>query len=118
MNPPNLLPRQAHRLLQLGIALLLFTSFEGFAVPYLSAPHLGRSVHTLCGLSAILMVALGLMWSRLELGVGSLRIAFWFLCTPTWRRFWPSCWLPCGVPATPPCRWPRDRRTAPPSRKD
>jgi len=79
MNPPNLLPRQAHRLLQLGIALLLFTSFEGFAVPYLAAPHLGRSVHTLSGLSAILMVALGLVWSRLELGVGSSRIAFWFL---------------------------------------
>jgi NADH ubiquinone oxidoreductase, 20 Kd subunit len=33
-NASNLLSRQGHRLLQLGVALLLFTSFQGFAVPY------------------------------------------------------------------------------------
>src|SRR5918992_3828849 len=31
MNP---LERQGHRFLQVGVGLLLFTSFEGFAVPY------------------------------------------------------------------------------------
>src|SRR5207248_1816260 len=39
--------RQGHRLLQIGVALFLFTSFEGFAIPHFAAPNLGRSVHTL-----------------------------------------------------------------------
>jgi hydroxylaminobenzene mutase len=65
--------------LQVGVALFLFTSFQGFAVPYFSVPNLGRSVHTLSALSAILLIALGLTWPRLSLGTASSRIAFWLL---------------------------------------
>ncbi|MBZ9853735.1 hypothetical protein LB566_07985 [Mesorhizobium sp. CA13] len=79
MNAPDTLPRQGHRLLQLGIALLLFSSFEGFAIPYLAAPRLGLSVHTLSALQGVLLLALGLVWSRLNLGVAMSRIAFWLL---------------------------------------
>ena len=43
------LSHQGRRLLQLGVALFLFTSFEGFAIPALASPYLGRSVHTLSG---------------------------------------------------------------------
>jgi hydroxylaminobenzene mutase len=50
MNSSNLLSRQGHRLLQIGVALFLFTSFEGFVIPYLAAPVLGRSAHSLCAL--------------------------------------------------------------------
>jgi hydroxylaminobenzene mutase len=39
-----LLRHQGHRLLQLGVALFLFTSFEGFVIPYFAVPNLGRSV--------------------------------------------------------------------------
>jgi len=49
MNPTELLSRQGRRLLQLGIVLFLFTSFEGFVIPALAVPNLGRSVHTLSG---------------------------------------------------------------------
>jgi hydroxylaminobenzene mutase len=59
--------------------LFLFTSFEGFAVPYFAVPNLGRSVHTLSAFVGVLFVALGLMWPRLELGTAASRIAFWFL---------------------------------------
>jgi (hydroxyamino)benzene mutase len=79
MNASNTLSRQGHRLLQIGVALFLFTSFEGFAVPYFAAPHLGRSVHTLCAFSGVLLLSLGLAWPRLALGAASARIAFWFL---------------------------------------
>ncbi|TPL15387.1 MULTISPECIES: hypothetical protein [unclassified Mesorhizobium] len=79
MNASGTLPRQGHRLLQLGIALLLFSSFEGFAIPYLAAPRLGLSVHTLSALQGVLLLVLGLVWSRLNLGVAMSRIAFWFL---------------------------------------
>jgi hydroxylaminobenzene mutase len=79
MNASQMLPRQGHRLLQIGVALFLFTSLEGFTVPYFAAPNLGRSVHTLSAFSGVLLVALGLLWPRLDLGSAAARIAFWFL---------------------------------------
>jgi (hydroxyamino)benzene mutase len=79
MDTTALLSRQGHRLLQVGVALLLFTSLEGFVIPYLAAPALGRSVHTLSALVAVLLLAFGLLWPRLRLGAPSSRLAFWFL---------------------------------------
>ncbi|MBZ9842443.1 hypothetical protein LB515_11595 [Mesorhizobium sp. CA15] len=73
------LSRQGHRLLQIGVALLLFSSFEGFAIPYLAAPRLGLSAHTLSGLEAVLLLALGLLWERLNLSAAASRVAFWLL---------------------------------------
>ncbi|MDX8447086.1 hypothetical protein [Mesorhizobium captivum] len=79
MNASSPLSRQGHRLLQIGVALLLFSSFEGFAIPYLAAPRLGLSAHTLSGLQGVLLLALGLAWPRLNLGAAMSRVAFWFL---------------------------------------
>ncbi|MDX8477687.1 hypothetical protein RFN28_04230 [Mesorhizobium sp. VK24D] len=79
MNALNTLSRQGHRLLQIGVALLLFSSFEGFAIPYLAAPRLGLSAHTLSALQGILLLALGLTWPRLNLGAAMSRAAFWLL---------------------------------------
>jgi len=73
------LSRQGHRLIQLGVVLFLFTSFEGFAVPYFALRNLGRSVHTLSAFSGVLLIALGLVWPRLKLGASASRTAFWFL---------------------------------------
>ncbi|TGQ39580.1 MULTISPECIES: hypothetical protein [unclassified Mesorhizobium] len=79
MNASNTLSRQGHRLLQIGVALLLFSSLEGFAIPYLAAPRLGLSAHTLSALEGVLLLALGLTWSRLNLGAAMSRVAFWLL---------------------------------------
>jgi hydroxylaminobenzene mutase len=79
MNSSNVLSRQGHRLLQIGIVFFLFTSFEGFFVPHFTTPNLGRSVHTLSAFSGVLLLTLGLLWPRLNLGATSSRIAFWFL---------------------------------------
>jgi (hydroxyamino)benzene mutase len=79
MNASATLTRQGQRLLQLGVALFLFTSFQGFAVPYFTVPNLGRSVHTLTAFSGVLLLTLGLVWPRLDLGAAAARIAFWFL---------------------------------------
>ena len=70
---------QGRRLLQIGIALFLFTSFQGFAVPFFASPNLGRSVHTLSGFTGVLLVALGLVWPKLDLGPAAARWAFWLL---------------------------------------
>ena len=79
MKSSNILSRQGHRLLQIGVALFLFTSFEGFVIPYLKAPRLGLSVHSLSALLGLILIALGLLWPRLNLGTTTSRIAFWFL---------------------------------------
>jgi (hydroxyamino)benzene mutase len=76
---PKLLSRQGHRLLQIGVGLFLFTSFEGFAIPYLAAPGLGRSVHTLSAFQGVFLLSLGLAWPKLILGAKTSRIAFWLL---------------------------------------
>jgi hydroxylaminobenzene mutase len=78
MNSLNMLSRQGHRLIQVGIALFVFSALEGFTIPYLASPRLGLSVHTLSGLEGVIMLALGLMWPRLNLGATTSRIAFWF----------------------------------------
>jgi (hydroxyamino)benzene mutase len=79
MNSSNLLSRQGHRLLQIGVALFLFTSFEGFVIPYLAAPILARSAHSLCALLGVMLIALGLAWPRLNLTRMASQIGFWFL---------------------------------------
>jgi (hydroxyamino)benzene mutase len=79
MNSSDLLLRQGHRLLQLGVTLFLFTSFEGFLVPFFAVPNLGRSVHTLSAFTGVMFLALGLVWPRLVLGATTSRVAFWFL---------------------------------------
>jgi hydroxylaminobenzene mutase len=79
MDPSEMLSCQGRRLLQLGVVLFLFTSFEGFVIPALAVPNLGRSVHTLSGFTGVLFLAAGLMWPMLRLGTTTARIAFWFL---------------------------------------
>ena len=79
MTSPILLLRHGHRLLQIGVALLIGTSFEGFAIPYFAAPLLGRSAHSLMALLAVLLLALGSLWPKLELRPSASQVAFWFL---------------------------------------
>lgn len=83
MNASNLLTHQGHRLLQTGVSLFVFASFEGFAIPYLAAPRLGLSVHTLSAFQGVLLLALGLVWPRLNLGATTSRIALWLLLYST-----------------------------------
>jgi hydroxylaminobenzene mutase len=77
------LARQGHYLLQLGVGLFLFSSLWGFVIPLVRARRLGLSVHTLSPLEGIILIGLGLLWSRLELGTTSSLIAFWFFVYAT-----------------------------------
>jgi (hydroxyamino)benzene mutase len=79
MSQSNTLPRQGQHLLQIGVGLLLYSSLDGFVIPYLGSPRIGLSVHTLSGLQAVLFLALGIVWPRLVLGTAAARTAFWLL---------------------------------------
>ena len=47
MNGSVIAPRHGLRLTQTGVALLLFTSLVGFAIPHVAAPQLGLAAHKL-----------------------------------------------------------------------
>ncbi len=89
MNTSDKLSRQGHRLLQIGVALFLFSALEGIAIPYFPVPRLGLSVHTLSALQGVFLLTLGLVWPRLNLGATTSRIAFWLLVYSTFATLVP-----------------------------
>jgi (hydroxyamino)benzene mutase len=72
-----MLSRQSRRLIQIGMALILYSFIEGFAIPYLGSPRIGLSVHTLSAYQGVLLMTQGFLWPRLGLGVTASWIAFW-----------------------------------------
>src|SRR3954453_13868589 len=76
MNSSIELSRQGHRMIQLGIWHFVFSAVEGFAIPFLPSPPLGRSVHTLSALQGVMLLALGLFWPRLRLDAKASRVAY------------------------------------------
>jgi hydroxylaminobenzene mutase len=83
MNTSTLLQHQGQRLLQLGMALFLYSSLDGFAIPFLASPRIGLSVHTLSALQAVMLLAIGLLWTKLELSPRAATVAFWCLIYST-----------------------------------
>lgn len=77
MHDPDPAARQAHRLLQVGIALFLVALLVGIAIPGFAAPRLALSTHLLGIMQALFFMALGLIWPRLRLPAAGSRAAFW-----------------------------------------
>lgn len=85
MDISPVLARQGHWQLQIGMALLVYSSLDGFAIPYLSSPRIGLSVHTLSAYQGVLLLTQGFLWTRLKLGVTASRVAFWCLLYGRYR---------------------------------
>jgi len=68
---------QARRLLQLGVVLLLLGLMIGLAIPTLAVPRLGVAAHVNAVIGALFLLVFGLIWPRLRLGPGALRLVFW-----------------------------------------
>lgn len=79
MNQSTFLQHQGQRLLQMGIALLLYSSLDGFAIPSLASPRIGLSVHTLSALQGVMLLAIGLIWTKLRFSRRAAQVAFWCL---------------------------------------
>jgi hydroxylaminobenzene mutase len=79
MDFSGVVERQHQRLLQIGMGLIVFSSFEGFTIPYLGSPRIGLSVHTLSAYQGVLLLTQGFLWTRLKLGVTASWVAFWCL---------------------------------------
>jgi hydroxylaminobenzene mutase len=77
MNTSNRLSWQGQHLLQVGMALVLYSAAVGFVIPGLASPRIGLSVHTLSGFNGVFFLVQGLLWPRLALSDRASRIAFW-----------------------------------------
>jgi len=61
------------------MVLFLYSSFDGFAIPFLASPRIGLSVHTLSALQAVMLLAIGLVWPKLRFSPRAAKVAFWCL---------------------------------------
>jgi len=85
MTGPSL--REAHRLLQLGVLLLLLGMITGFAISAFAVPLLGLSAHLTGVLMGIFLIVIGLLWPKLTLPRTASRIGFWMAvvgCFVSW----------------------------------
>ena len=74
-------------LLQLGIALFLLGMLTGFIVPKFKNPRMGLSSHMEGVLNGMFLIALGLLWSRLNLSGAMLSLAFWLAIYGTFANW-------------------------------
>lgn len=79
--------RRSHRLLQLGMVRFLLGLLTGFAVPVLANPRMGLSSHLEGVLNGIFLLALGLMWPRLELGRVAAAATWWLAIYATFANW-------------------------------
>ena len=70
-------PRQAHRLLQMGVLLFVFGLLVGLVVPRFAVPRLGLSVHLLAIMQGLFLSVIGLLWPRLKLTRAMSNGVFW-----------------------------------------
>jgi hydroxylaminobenzene mutase len=69
--------RTARRLIRLGVLLLFLGLLTGLVVPMLSNPRMGLTSHLEGVMNGILLVVLGLIWSRLRLSRLTMAVTFW-----------------------------------------
>jgi hydroxylaminobenzene mutase len=71
--------RLSHNLIRLGILLFMLGLVTGLAVQDLANPRMALASHVEGVLSGMLLIVMGLIWPRLNLGSGLLKAAFWLM---------------------------------------
>ena len=75
------------RLLQLGIVLFLLGLLTGFAVPSTANTRMALASHLEGLMNGVFLLALGLMWPKLELSPRMLSVAFWLAVYSTFANW-------------------------------
>ena len=68
---------EGHRLIQLGVLLLLISLLVGLAIPVFAVPRLGLTAHLLGVIQGMLLMVFGLVWPRLNLKRTASVVGFW-----------------------------------------
>jgi len=79
--------QQASRLLFLGMLLFLFGLVFALAIPTLANPRMGLSAHLEGTMNGMLLMLLGVVWSKIDLVDKWLRAAFWLAIYGTFANF-------------------------------
>jgi hydroxylaminobenzene mutase len=79
--------RTGGRLLQAGATLFLLGLLTGFTLPLMANPRMGLSSHLEGVMNGILLLVLGAIWGRLDLGPAARRIAFWLALFGTFANW-------------------------------
>jgi hydroxylaminobenzene mutase len=78
---------QSKRLLFLGVLLFFLGLLVGLFIPVLANPRMGLSSHLEGVLNGIFLLALGLIWERLDLSQKWLNAAFWLTVYGSFANF-------------------------------
>lgn len=73
----NGLESTGRRLMRWGMVLFLLGLLTGFAVPMLANPRMGLSSHLEGVLNGLVLLVLGLTWTKLRIGPGLSRTGFY-----------------------------------------
>ncbi len=87
MSAQALVASRSHRLLQLGILLLLLGLLVGFAVPSLANPRMGLASHLEGIMNGLFLLVLGLVWPRLTLPGKASTTLFWLAFYATFANW-------------------------------
>jgi hydroxylaminobenzene mutase len=79
MDTADMKQKGSRMFVRLGVLLILLGLLTGLIIPELANPRMGLASHIEGVLSGMLLVVMGLLWPRLNLGTGMLRAAFWLL---------------------------------------
>jgi (hydroxyamino)benzene mutase len=77
MEISELKKQQSDKLLFLGVLLFFLGLIAGLLVPAMPNPRMGLSGHLEGIMNGIFLMVVALIWTRLELSSGWLRITFW-----------------------------------------
>lgn len=74
-------------LIALGVALFFGGLVSGLVIPKLAIPRLGLTSHLEGTMNGMFLILAGLIWSRLDIGLFWLTVAFWTLVYGTWGNW-------------------------------
>ena len=82
-----LVHKQSHRLIFLGLCLLLLGLITGLLVPALANPRMAVSSHIEGVLNGMLLIIFGLIWPRMALSQRWFSISFWLAIFGTFMNW-------------------------------
>ena len=79
METAGMRQRVSRRLIRLGVLLFLLGLFSGLIIPVLANPRMGLASHVEGVMSGILLIIMGIIWERLRLSSGAMKVTGWLL---------------------------------------
>jgi (hydroxyamino)benzene mutase len=87
MEESNVKKLQSNRMLFFGVLLFFLGLLVGLFIPLMANPRMGLTTHLEGVMNGILLVALGLIWAKIEVSPFWLKTAFWLSLYGSFANF-------------------------------